>query len=531
MSDSVTIRQLVEGRKQHTIRDIAAERVRREKLRRKARGNFLDFTRYTMPAYEVNWHHRALADKLDWWVRTPNAKLIVCMPPRMGKSELVSRRLPAYVLGNNPNADIIATSYGQDLANAMSRDVQSIMDGPEYLSLFPGSRRPFRAREKKLSTINDWQLAYRDGSYKAAGVGGGITGRGFDFGIIDDPFKNDAEAQSPRQREKVWYWYHSTFLTRREPGARILITMTRWHQSDLVGMLVDSEDDWEIISLPAVKEEAPTIPEDKREVGEYLWESRFGPDKLEATKAITRVWNAAYRQQPSEGEGNVYKKNMFSRYTSLPVGDDGFVEYLLSIDATFKGTAASSRVSMSLWGRTRTQDYYLLDEECAQMGFLATLDRAKNIIERWPETKGMLVILIEDKANGPAIIEAMGKTLPNIIAINPRESKEARAQAVLPAFVSGHVHFPADSYMVRDAVAARTWIVEFIVELLEFPYYRFNDRVDSTSQALLYFIENSWELNFGRAGGFDDDDDDDDDGEVVFGMGSLGDGDTEWNPF
>jgi len=489
-----------------SINDILRERVRRERVRRSARGDFLSFTEYTKPNYETNWHHAALARKLEWWVDTPGAKLIVCMPPRHGKSELVSRRLPAYIFGRHPNSDIIATSYAQDLANSMSRDVQSIMDDAAYLSLFPGSRRPFRGGTRKSKdTISEWGLAHRTGSYKAAGVGAGITGRGFDFGIIDDPIKNDDEAQSPRARDRVWYWYHSTFATRREPGARTLITMTRWHQDDLVGRLLDSEDDWETIILPCVKEDAPTIDEDPREVGGLLWPSRFGPERVAEAQKIQRVWNAAYRQSPSEGEGNVFKKGMFQRYDHLPAGDEAIVEYVLSIDAAFKDTAASSRVSLQLWGRGAGKPrYFLLEDDTDQMGFLATIKRSKEIVERWPESKGRLVVLIEDKANGPAIIEAMGRTFPSIIPVTPRESKVARAQAVLPVFVSRCVYVPTESYLVRGTSPA-FWARPYIDELKEFPYHAYNDRVDATSQVLLYFIENAWDLNFGRLDQLEDD--------------------------
>jgi len=490
-----------------TVEDIRSEKLRREKMRRDAKRSLLSFTEYTKPDYEVNWHHRLLADTLNAWVHGDCKRLIVCMPPRHGKSELVSRRLPAYIFGKYPNSSVIAASYSQDLANAMSRDVQGIMDDGRYIDLFPSSRRPFRSDARRRA-VEEWQLGFQQGSYKAAGIGAGITGRGFDFGIIDDPFKDDAQAQSPKVRESVWYWYWSAFFTRQQPDARILITMTRWHQDDLVGRLLDKEGNkWHKIVLPAVKEKEDTHPDDPRDEGEFLWPSRFGEEEAEDVKPIVRVWNAAYRQNPSEGEGNVVKRAWLRRYDHLPPGRAE--EYLLSIDASFKATTGSSRVSELLWARYGRTQFYLLDEETRRMGFLDTITAAKSIISRWPEVKGRLTILIEDKANGPAIIEQLGLELPNVVPFTPRDSKPARFRACAPTFKAGNIFVPAIGYMIRGEVDSTRWVQDLIDEWAEFPYHGFNDRVDATSQAVMHFLENSWDLCFGRADHLDDDEVDD----------------------
>lgn len=224
----------------------------------------LAFTTYTMPTYEVGWHHRAVCEALDDLYAGIITRLMISMPPRHGKSELVSRRFPSYILGRDPDAQVIATSYSADLASMMNRDVQRIMDSEEYARIFPETRlgasniRSLAGGTLRNSDI--FEVVGHRGRYRSAGVGGGITGMGMQFGIIDDPFKNREEADSPTIREKVWDWYTSTFYTRLEKNARVLVTCTRWHEDDLSGRLLrlqeeDPEaDQWVEIRLPAIAE-------------------------------------------------------------------------------------------------------------------------------------------------------------------------------------------------------------------------------------------------------------------------------------
>lgn len=238
-----------------TLDEVRAERARR---------GMLAFTTYTMPDYEVNWHHRVVCEALDDLFAGTITRLMISMPPRHGKSELVSRRFPAYILGRDPDAQVIAVSYSADLASMMNRDVQRIMDSPEYQRVFPGTKlgssniRSLAGGTLRNSDI--FEVVGRRGRYRSAGVGGGITGMGMQYGIIDDPIKNREEADSPTMREKVWDWYTSTFYTRLEKNARVLVTCTRWHEDDLSGRLLrlqeeDPEaDQWVEIRLPAIAE-------------------------------------------------------------------------------------------------------------------------------------------------------------------------------------------------------------------------------------------------------------------------------------
>ena len=191
-------------------RKYAAMLARRELARR----HMADFVLYVDKRYQMNWHHRLLCEYLDRFVSGEISNLMVFMPPRHGKSELVSRKLPAFILGKDPDTSIISCSYSADLASRMNRDVQRIMDTPRYQEVFPKSKlfgKNIRsvANGTYLRNSDIFEIVGHRGVYRSAGVGGGITGMGGEFIIIDDPVKNREDADSPTLREKVWDWYTS----------------------------------------------------------------------------------------------------------------------------------------------------------------------------------------------------------------------------------------------------------------------------------------------------------------------------------
>jgi predicted phage terminase large subunit-like protein len=279
-----------------------------------------------MPAYQVNWHHRVLCHYLDRFVRREIKRLMVFMPPRHGKSELVSRRLPAYIFGVNPDAKIIACSYGADLASRMNRDVQRIMDTDHYRAAFPASQL-FGANVRTvaqgtyLRNSDIFEIVDHAGIYRAAGVGGGITGMGFDYGIIDDPIKNREEADSVTVRESIKDWYASTFYTRAEKDACILVTMTRWHMDDLAGWILDGDDkdNWTVLSFPGVKDTEPT-DYDRRAIDEPLWLDKYNSDALAAIKRTigSYQWESLYQQRPRPREGGMFKEHWFELVDAVP---------------------------------------------------------------------------------------------------------------------------------------------------------------------------------------------------------------------
>ena len=261
----------------------------------------------------MNWHHRLLCEYLDDFTKKKIRRLMVFMPPRHGKSELVSRKLPAYIFGCNPDANIISTSYSADLAQRMNRDVQRIIDSPAYGELFPETK----LFGKNIRTVTGHALRNSDifeivghrGSYRGAGVGGGITGMGGDYIIIDDPIKNREEANSSTYRKKLWEWYTSTLYTRQEKEGSILITLTRWHEDDLAGRLLElaekdpQADQWEVLLLPAVAEKE-RHPRDPRQEGEALWPGKYPIDELMKIKATIGTVKGRSQQAGQFSNGN-----------------------------------------------------------------------------------------------------------------------------------------------------------------------------------------------------------------------------------
>ena len=218
--------------------------------RRHAREDLIGFTTYTFPGFEVARHHSVIASKLEAVERGEIDRLMIFCPPRHSKSELASRRFPAWFLGRHPGNQIICCSYGDDLAHEFGRDVRNIVAGDEFSRVYPTvSLAP------DSQAANRWKTA-QGGSYLAAGVGSGITGRGAHVLLIDDPHKDRAEANSQTVRDGIWNWYRSTAYTRLMPGGAIVLIQTRWHEDDLAGRLLQAQenggDRWEVVSLPAL---------------------------------------------------------------------------------------------------------------------------------------------------------------------------------------------------------------------------------------------------------------------------------------
>lgn len=287
----------------------------------------MGFTRYTFgDDYDCNWHHQVLADALDRVERGECKRLMVFMPPGAGKSELISRRFPAFCMGRDPSRRIVASTYGADLAEKMGRECQRIMSDTSYERVFPGTKLGDR-RSGYKRTAREFEIVDERGIYYGVGVEGGVTGRRFDIGIIDDPVKDRKEADSETTRESVWDWYTSVFRTRRAgPESAIVLVMTRWHEFDLAGRLLqqaaEGGEQWEVIRLPAIREpdeENPypveVLDVDPRALGEPLWPAQADLQDLAMTERTNaRDWIALYQQRPSAAEGNVFQRSWFRYY-------------------------------------------------------------------------------------------------------------------------------------------------------------------------------------------------------------------------
>ena len=447
-----------------------------------ARRSLCDFATVTDARYTVNWHHRVLCNYLDRFVRREIPRLMVFMPPRHGKSELVSRKLPAYLFGLNPDTSIIAVSYSADLAQRLNRDTQRIIDSPAYGEIFPATTlfgRNIRslADGSYLRNSDIFEIVGHRGVYRSAGVGGGITGMGGDFIIIDDPLKNREDASSAVIREKLWEWFTSTLYTRLEKDGSILLTMTRWHEDDLAGRLLKlaeadpAADQWEVLSFPAIAETV-RHPEDIREEGEALWPDKYSVERLDTVKIAigSYDWNALYQQHPAPSEGGLFKREHWQYWNELPAK---LTEWIQSWDCAFKATDTSDYVVGQVWARDGA-NRYLIDQIRRRMTFTETIQAIRDMSKLYPRTHRKL---IEDKANGSAVIDLLKREITGLVPVEPHGGKETRAQATAPAVEAGNIFLPKSA----------PWLGDFAEECATFPNGAHDDQVDAMTQANMYF--------------------------------------------
>jgi predicted phage terminase large subunit-like protein len=468
--------------------------LRLEDAQARARRGLLSFTTYTKPDFEVTWHNRIMCRELNQFIDGDVENVLILCPPRVGKSEIVSRRMPSYLLGRDPDSQVISASYGFSLAKRMNRDVQRIVTSPEYRELFPNTR----LSEKNIRTMANgtwlrnseiFEVVGHKGYYLCAGVGGSLTGSGGDVALVDDPFKDWKDAFSEVKREGIWEWFTAVLQTRLSKRGRTCITHTRWHEDDLAGRLLqwikndpEMAKRWRVVLLRAVKEGTPDEhPDDPREPGEALWPERFPLDRLERTKRLNpMVWVALYQQRPAPPEGNIVKTKWWQFYRVRPEME-WFDEILISVDLPFKKRKTKKKSQMSdfavfqLWGK-KGSHFYLLDQVRDRMGYTQQEDEFIALCVRYPLA---IAKLIEAAANGEALMDRLEGKIAGLIPITPRGEKAVRAQACAPLVRAGNVFLPHESIA--------PWIGEYLMEWAVFPAGKNDDQIDATSQALLYW--------------------------------------------
>lgn len=344
-----------------------------------ARKDMEAFVAWTWPQYQWSWHHRVLCRYLEALVTGEIPRLMVFMPPRHGKSELASRRLPAYFLGREPDKEVILLAATAELASKMNRDCQRIIDSADYAKLFPGTRlaggrsatRFASARAKRTDSL--FEIVGRRGGMRSAGARGGIVGMGFSLGIIDDPYKNAEEALSLTIRDKVEEEYRSAFLTRQAPGAGILLMGTRWHHDDLFGKVSrEQPGEWEILSFPAVSKGLRHPADERDGEGIALWEERFNIPWLEKMKkgVGSLWWSALYDQDPIPEGGMLFRRGSFGRYRDsgdywLLQDRDGvhksYCQVMASVDPAASEKTAADYTAIVVGALTPSNDLLILD--------------------------------------------------------------------------------------------------------------------------------------------------------------------------
>jgi predicted phage terminase large subunit-like protein len=302
---------------------------------------------------------------------------------------------------------------------------------------------------------------------------------GGDYIIVDDPIKNREEANSLTYRDKLWDWYVSTLYTRQEKDAAILITLTRWHEDDLAGRLMELAqkeplaDKWDVLSLQAICEPEARHPGDPREYNMALWPEKYTYTELMKVKATIGVyeWSALYRQNPQPAGGTIFKREWMNKtYRDLPVG----ATIIQSWDFPFRKSEASAKCAGIIMARSGAEIFFI-DVVNDKMSFTDSVTAVRNMAAKHPRARAKIV---EDKANGPAIVSYLQKEIPGMIQFNPVGSKEDRALSVSPYFEAGNIYFPEYA----------TWKGDLIDDLVRFPTGVYKDTVDASVQGILWLM-------------------------------------------
>lgn len=415
---------------------------------RQARKSLLAFTEFTNPQYQRAAHHELIAEKLEAVERGEIDRLMIFMPPRHGKSELASKRFPAWCLGRDPKRQIIAASYNSDLANDFGRNVRNLVAEPEFGQVFPGvTLAPDSQAANRMNTNHG-------GTYVAAGVGTAVTGRGAHIALIDDPFKDREEADSERRRELVWDWYRSTLYTRLMPGGAIVVIQTRWHEDDLAGRLLEQEaDQWTVLELPALHPERGA-----------LWPEWYPADALERIKATIgpREWSALYQQQPQPDEGTFFKREWFKSWAKLPE-----CRYYLTSDFAVTDGGGDYTV-LTMWGIDSAGDVYRADQWKGQTSSDAWIERFLDLVAKWKPLCAFGEGGVIQKAVEPMLRRRMReRNTPCRLEWLPSVSdKPTRARSFQAMAATGRVHFETGADLS---------------EFLVFPAGKHDDEVDTAS--------------------------------------------------
>lgn len=463
--------------------------------RQRSQRDFLAFAKQMWPPFIQGRHHKIVAKAFERIAQGTLKRVLISMPPRHTKSEFASWLLPAWFLGQYPMKKVIQTSHTFDLAAHFGRKVRNLVGSDEYQKVFPGITLAADAKAAGHWATN------KGGEYFAIGVGGAIAGKGADLFIVDDPH-TEQEAQlaqfKPEIFDAVYDWYTSGPRQRLQPGAAVVVVMTRWGHRDLVGQLLKKAaskgdtDEWEVIELPAI------MPS-----GASLWPEYWTAEELLKVKADIPIskWNAQYQQNPTAEEGAIVKREWWKLWREPKPPE---VEFIIQTwDTAFTKTAKSNYSACSTWGIFKNpttngqfaNHIILLDAYKEKLEFPDLKAKAYAHYKHWKPD----AFIVEARVTGiPLIFELRNMGIP-VSEFTPSRGKVgvatdkiARLNSVADIFKSGFVWRPDTE-----------WANEVVEELAQFPRGDNDDIVDTTIMALMRY----------RSGGFirlDSDEDDED---------------------
>lgn len=434
-------------------------------LRKSARTSLTKFIEVIAPDIIPARHHKLLLSKLEAVESGALPRLMIFMPPGSAKSTYASILFPPWFLGRNPGRSVIGASHAGELAERFGRRVRNLVGSSDFKRVFGFGLSGDNAAAGRWETI-------RGGEYYAVGVDASVTGRRADLGIIDDPVKGRAEADSETVRNRTWDWYKADFWPRLKPGGRIVLIMTRWHEDDLAGRLLAEEkvggEHWDVLSLPA---EAGLDDALGRSPGELLWPEWFNAGMFDEAKRDQRNWSALYQQQPTPESGDYFKSEWVRWYNEAPALDTlqmyGASDYAVTAqggDYTVHGVI----------GVDPNDDIYVLDwwrgQEASDVWveeFLDLLKAWRPIM--WAEEQGQIIRslgpFIEKRQLERRLFSCYRKQFTS------SHDKPTRAQSIRGRMAMGKVYLP------RKAA----WATDLVSELLRFPAGKNDDQVDVMS--------------------------------------------------
>ena len=448
------------------------EELESAKDREKCHEDFMCFVGEMWSAFIHGKHHEIMADAFERVAKGDLKRLIINMPPRHTKSEFASYLLPAWFLGKNPDKKIIQTAHTAELAVGFGRKVRNLVNSADYKKVFPNV-----SLQSDSKAAGRWNTN-QGGDYFAIGVGGAVTGKGADLLIIDDPHSEQEGASSDiNVFNRTYEWYTSGPRQRLQPNGSIVVVMTRWHNKDLTGQVVDASikrggaDQWEVIELPAI------MPS-----GNPLWAEFWKMEELQALKAElpNSKWMAQYQQDPTSEEGALVKREWWQSWEGREPPDCEFV--IQSWDTAFMKNQRADFSACTTWGV-----FYKEDDDGMISPNVILLDAYQERLE-FPDLKKMALEKYRAYSPDACIVEAKAAGMPLIFELRAMgilvqeytpsrgNDKISRVNAVSDLFASGVVYAPATR-----------WAEEVIEQFAGFPNMEHDDLVDSTTQALLRF--------------------------------------------
>lgn len=421
--------------------------------------------------YLQNWHIYAIAHEVMALVEGRNNRLIVNVPPRYLKSIIFSVALPAWLLGHDPTLRIVCVSYSNELAARFARDFRRVIESPWYKALFPATRVS-KSKNTETETVTT-----ANGGRFSTSIEGGLTGRGGQWLIIDEPMKQ-TDAESETARERVREWFFVTALNRLDNKQKgvIVVVMQRLHQQDLAGILME-KGGYRVLRLRAIAEEPQSIDLGHgriywRKAGEALHPRLEPLHHLELIKSGmgSRAFQAQYQQEPVPPEGELIKASWFGKYSSVPIQNHQTTT-VISVDTAAKATEMADYSVMTVWRY----------EKKTRLSFLLAVVRERL---EYPDLRRKIIalynlhspeyLLIEDKGSGTSLIQDLKREGIHAIPIVPKLEKVLRVQGITPQIERGEVLLPP----------AAPWLEEFLAEIVCYPQGKNNDQVDSLSQYL-----------------------------------------------